>query len=223
MGTDLERSRQQHHQQRYTVRLNNRTIGLFHSCIKMMKVAILLAIAFVGLVLCESEKKDYPPVVSQTTYVTHEYYGNGGGAAPVTSGPHCGKWALGDGKGGGGFLRSGDKKIGLQRGQECVKACIAYRKHDHRVSGVTVYSSGKPGCWCEYNMKYRNSNKTYKSCFLKNLPPINKDEQKKQDEKRKKKEDEKKKQDEEEKDEADKNDNEDEDADEDEDDEEEDE
>merc|ERR1711907_73629 len=204
-----------------TLRLDDRFFGLFHSYIKMMKVVVLLAIAFVGAALCETESKDHP-VVSETTYVTHEYYGNGGGSA-APSGAHCGKWALGDGKGGGGFLRSGDKKIGLQRGQECVKACIAYRKHDHRVSGVTVYSSGKPGCWCEYNMKYRNSNKTYKSCFLKNLPPINKEEQKKQDEKRKKKEDEKKKQDEEEKDEADKNDNEDEDADEDEDDEEEDE
>lgn len=68
-----------------------------------------------------------------------------------------------DGDGSGGT----EKKIGNQKGEECVKACLELRKSDPFINGVTIYKSGKPGCWCELNMTGRDARgKTYKSCFF---------------------------------------------------------
>merc|ERR1712168_672136 len=67
----------------------------------------------------------------------------------------------GDGAGGS------EIKVGNQKGKECVDACLALKKEDVTINGVTVYSdSSKEGCWCESNMNYIWSNSAYQSCFL---------------------------------------------------------
>ena len=70
------------------------------------------------------------------------------------------KFQLGDGTGGN------EIKLGNQKGKECVDACLKKRETDIDINGVTLFSDGKGGCWCEKKMKARNSNKIYKSCFL---------------------------------------------------------
>jgi len=59
-----------------------------------------------------------------------------------------------------------EKWIGYMSQSNCVDACIARRRTDARINGVTVYASGAPGCYCEIKMKGRNDNGKYKSCFI---------------------------------------------------------
>ena len=68
----------------------------------------------------------------------------------------------GDGSGGS------ERKIGTQKGAECIKACIELRKTDTSINGVTVVADNRPGCWCEKSMTGVSSSGTYKTCFLKN-------------------------------------------------------
>ena len=65
---------------------------------------------------------------------------------------------IGDGIGGS------EKKIGPQKGAACVKACVALKRKNPTINGVTY---GKRGCYCEYKQKRRNGNKSWKNCFLK--------------------------------------------------------
>merc|ERR1719450_1520829 len=69
-------------------------------------------------------------------------------------------FSSGDGTGGS------EVKIGDQTGDECIKACMDRRQNDHRINGVTIYSNGKGGCWCEQNMNRVSASSTYKTCFL---------------------------------------------------------
>merc|ERR1712072_525717 len=50
----------------------------------------------------------------------------------------------------------------------CVKACVALKRKNPTINGVTY---GKRGCYCEYKQKRRNGNKSWKNCFLK-LKPV---------------------------------------------------
>ena len=61
-------------------------------------------------------------------------------------------------------------KVGQQTGEACVQACIDERIKDMRINGVTVYSNGSPGCWCEVGMSSVNSDAQYKTCMLKPTP-----------------------------------------------------
>ena len=79
---------------------------------------------------------------------------------PVHPSPALCKFTTGDGTGGT------EKKIGGQTGNACIKACLAYKKKNKKVNGVTVFRNNKPGCWCEIGMKTKNKNKKYKTCFL---------------------------------------------------------
>ena len=60
----------------------------------------------------------------------------------------------------------GELKIEGSSGADCIEACISRRKQDNRINGVTVYSSGDPGCWCESEMDGIQKNSLYKTCFL---------------------------------------------------------
>lgn len=73
--------------------------------------------------------------------------------------PVC-DFQLGDGTG------TKEVKIGTQRGRQCIDACIDKRRTDSSINGVTMLSSGAGGCWCEKNMSGRNTNRSYKSCYL---------------------------------------------------------
>jgi hypothetical protein len=75
--------------------------------------------------------------------------------------PLC-NFQRGDGVGGR------EVKIGMQTGNDCVRACIKYKKSNGNVNGVTLLSSNEPGCYCEIGMSSRNSDSKYKTCFLKN-------------------------------------------------------
>ena len=66
----------------------------------------------------------------------------------------------GDGVGGTEF------KVGMQTDSQCVDACLAKKKTDDSINGVTILSNNKPGCWCERSMRGRNYNPDYKSCFI---------------------------------------------------------
>ena len=53
-------------------------------------------------------------------------------------------------------------------GKSCVQACFLQKMADDSINGVTVYHSGRGGCWCERNMKrVKESQTTYKTCLLK--------------------------------------------------------
>jgi hypothetical protein len=70
-------------------------------------------------------------------------------------------FASGDGKGGT------EKKIGDQKGQECVKACVDLKKDDDTITGVTMNKDeSKLGCWCEYNMNSIGKSDNYQTCYL---------------------------------------------------------
>ena len=69
-------------------------------------------------------------------------------------------FSSGDGTGGS------EVKIGDQTGDECIEACMDRKQNDHRINGVTIYSNGKGGCWCEQNMNRVSASSTYKTCFL---------------------------------------------------------
>ena len=59
-----------------------------------------------------------------------------------------------------------EKTIGMQTGNDCVRACLKLKETDSNVNGVTLLSSDKPGCWCEIGMNDRKKNAKYKTCFL---------------------------------------------------------
>jgi len=62
-----------------------------------------------------------------------------------------------------------EKKIGMQTGNDCVRACLKLKEINGYVNGVTLLSSNEPGCWCEISMNGPNSNTKYKTCFLNNI------------------------------------------------------
>ena len=66
----------------------------------------------------------------------------------------------GDGRG------SSEVKIGQQTGDECVQACIARKKSDENINGVTIYQNERGGCWCEKKMTSITESIKYKTCFL---------------------------------------------------------
>ena len=69
---------------------------------------------------------------------------------------------------GDGFGGS-ETKIGSQKGDECIKACIELKKTDSSINGVTTaMAANRPGCWCEQSMTRVSPSETYKTCFLKN-------------------------------------------------------
>ena len=51
------------------------------------------------------------------------------------------KLEIGDGK----DVR--ETKIGLQTGDDCIRACIDLKKTDDTVDGVTVYANNEPGSY----------------------------------------------------------------------------
>ena len=67
----------------------------------------------------------------------------------------------GDGAGGT------ETKIGVQTGNDCIKACVELRKKDKSINGVTVRQDNSGGCWCEKSMDEVSTSSTYKTCFLK--------------------------------------------------------
>ena len=69
----------------------------------------------------------------------------------------------GDGTDGG---KKNEEVIEGLSAADCINACISRRKQDNRINGVTVYSSGDPGCWCESEMDGIQKNSLYKTCFL---------------------------------------------------------
>lgn len=54
------------------------------------------------------------------------------------------------------------RKLGAQRGRECMHACVHMKALDPSINGVTV---GKSGCYCKQNMTKIDG--LYKTCFLK--------------------------------------------------------
>ena len=57
-------------------------------------------------------------------------------------------------------------KIGGQTGEDCVRACVARKKTDPSINGVTVMANSSPGCYCERQMRRNDDSPTYKTCFL---------------------------------------------------------
>ena len=52
-------------------------------------------------------------------------------------------------------------------GSACVEACVRQKKTDATINGVTIYSDGRKGCWCEQNMRSINSASTrFNTCFI---------------------------------------------------------
>ena len=75
-------------------------------------------------------------------------------------------YVVGDGIGGT------EVQVRQQTGETCVQACVKASIRDKRINGVTVYSNGKPGCWCEQLMTGVNSRYTqYKTCLFPPPPP----------------------------------------------------
>ena len=50
--------------------------------------------------------------------------------------------------------------------KKCIDRCIKNRKTNPSINGVTVETTGVNKCYCEYNMKSWDADKTYKSCKL---------------------------------------------------------
>ena len=59
------------------------------------------------------------------------------------------------------------ENIGQETGAECVQACIAWKKKDESINGVTTFQNEMGGCWCEKEMAGTFKSSTYKTCFLK--------------------------------------------------------
>ena len=58
-------------------------------------------------------------------------------------------------------------KVGLQKGDECVKECINRKLIDPTINGVTMKRDNSEGCWCEKSMSnIDTADTTYKSCYL---------------------------------------------------------
>ena len=56
-------------------------------------------------------------------------------------------------------------RIGYQRGNVCINACLHMKKIDPTINGVTVYAdTDRGGCWCEQHMKRIRGR--FKTCFL---------------------------------------------------------
>ena len=71
------------------------------------------------------------------------------------------KFTTGDGVGGTEF------RLYHLTVSACVEACVRQKKTDATINGVTIYSDGRMGCWCEQNMKSKNSaSTTYKTCLI---------------------------------------------------------
>ena len=54
----------------------------------------------------------------------------------------------------------------MKTGSECIDACLAKKKTDDSINGVSIYADNRPGCWCEQNMNAIADNSFYKSCFI---------------------------------------------------------
>ena len=79
--------------------------------------------------------------------------------------PFSCSFSNGDGSGGS------EEKIGLQKGNACVKACIERKRKDDTINGVTVYQGNKRGCWCEKRMTSVKGSSVYKTCLLQKSAP----------------------------------------------------
>ena len=62
-------------------------------------------------------------------------------------------------------------KIGPQIGDTCVQACIARKKNDDTINGVTIYQDERKGCWCEKGMIHIGGSSVYKTCLLQESVP----------------------------------------------------
>jgi len=102
-------------------------------------------------------------VSASSTYKTC-YLINRHAALPSTPAPVKGAYKClfvrGDGTGGT------ETRIGNQKGNACINACVIRKRKDPRINGVTVYSSNQGGCWCEMNMNKVSASSTYKTCYL---------------------------------------------------------
>ena len=58
-------------------------------------------------------------------------------------------------------------KVGNEKGSSCIDICLERKKTDETINGVTVFTdTSKGGCWCERNMRGRNSVAKYMSGFI---------------------------------------------------------
>ncbi|XP_065051247.1 uncharacterized protein LOC135680930 isoform X2 [Rhopilema esculentum] len=87
--------------------------------------------------------------------------------APVLpSGVLPAQWTIGDGSGGS------EEKIGTFANKEiCYAKCSVRKRNGQLANGVTVDSKTQKVCYCEYGMKARNKNKSWRSTFIKRAQP----------------------------------------------------
>ena len=72
------------------------------------------------------------------------------------------QWTIGDGSGGS------EEKIGTFANKEiCYAKCSVRKRNGQLANGVTVDSKTQKVCYCEYGMKTRNKNKSWRSTFIK--------------------------------------------------------
>eukprot|EP00795_Rhopilema_esculentum_P012586 gene12586-3287_t len=85
--------------------------------------------------------------------------------APVLpSGVLPAQWTIGDGSGGS------EEKIGTFANKEiCYAKCSVRKRNGQLANGVTVDSKTQKVCYCEYGMKARNKNKSWRSTFIKRV------------------------------------------------------
>ena len=96
----------------------------------------------------------YPLQIRVTVSFTFIYF--------AYSGEYDCQLTTGDGVGGT------EVKIDDLTGEECIKGCLEKKKkEDDSINGVTVYSDGRKGCWCEKSMNsIQTEDTTYNTCFL---------------------------------------------------------
>ena len=58
-------------------------------------------------------------------------------------------------------------KMGNQKVDECIDACVEEKLNDSSINGVAMhFDTTKEGCWCVKHMTGLKGGKGYKSCYL---------------------------------------------------------